>query len=326
MNAYRKTIAAVLGAGGTWCLAALSDGSITTMEWVALGIALATALGVYTVPNDPSTTADPDVMPAASSGPVVYTAPRPRTVELERKPASSVIVIPEFHSPHGGRLGRHVNHDPESWNYRVTRRGGRLVSVRHHRRVPIYDQSSIVDLGSCVPHAGKGVLSTAPFRRRFTSEHGIIETYIELTATDDIPGYYKPGDPNSQDTGSDGLSFAKLAVHKGWCASYQHAMGITDALDALQRSAEMTGVNWYEGMDTPDENGLVTIAGAVRGGHEFEVDEYLQRGTLPNIDEDLVGADNSWGTGWGLHGRFYMTVATWAQLLEQNGDVTVLVP
>jgi hypothetical protein len=55
MNAYRKTVAALLGAAGTWCVAAIPDGRITSMEWVALGIAVATALGVYSVPNDPKT-------------------------------------------------------------------------------------------------------------------------------------------------------------------------------------------------------------------------------------------------------------------------------
>ena len=54
MTRYRKTIAAVLGAGGVWCSAVLPlPGPITDSEWVALGIAVATALGVYTVANDP---------------------------------------------------------------------------------------------------------------------------------------------------------------------------------------------------------------------------------------------------------------------------------
>jgi hypothetical protein len=51
LSRFRKTIAAVLGAGGTWCVAAL-PGGVTEMEWVALGIAVATALGVYSLPND----------------------------------------------------------------------------------------------------------------------------------------------------------------------------------------------------------------------------------------------------------------------------------
>lgn len=52
LGKYRKTVAAVLGAAGVWCTAALSDGTVSTMEWVALGIAVATALGVYNVEND----------------------------------------------------------------------------------------------------------------------------------------------------------------------------------------------------------------------------------------------------------------------------------
>ena len=35
---------------------------------------------------------------------------------------------------------------------------------------------------------------------------------------------------------------------------------------------------------------------------------------------------NSWGPGYGLGGRFYMTVDTWAELLADRGDVTIPVP
>lgn len=224
--------------------------------------------------------------------------------------------IPWEPSPHGGPLGRNVNHDPRSWNYRVTRRATVLRSVRHRRRVPIYDQGN---LGSCVAHAGKGCLSTAPFRHRFVSERLIVATYSQLTRLDDIPGQYPP-----EDTGSDGLSFGKLAKAKGWIPGYQHAMGITDALDALQTHAVITGVDWHEGFDQPNADGLVTISGQVRGGHEFVVDEYRQRGTVPTPAEDLVGCANSWSTRWGLRGRFFMTVSTWARLLEAEGDGTVL--
>jgi hypothetical protein len=45
----------------------------------------------------------------------------------------------------------------------------------------------------------------------------------------------------------------------------------------------------------------------------------------PTIDplDSAVGFWNSWGDRWGLHGRFYMTVRTWASLLTADGDVTV---
>ena len=227
--------------------------------------------------------------------------------------------IPWHPSDDGGPLGRNVNHDPRSWNYRVPRTATAIRSVTHYRRVPVYDQGN---LGSCVAHALKGTLSTRPFGHRFTSERLIIATYSQLTAMDDIPGTYPP-----DDTGSDGLSAAKLAAGKGWCQpTYQHAMGIDDAVDALMRAPVLTGTDWYESMDRPDSDGLVGIGGQIRGGHEYSVVGYRRRGTTPNYDEDLILCVNSWGSSWGRRGRFYLTVATWARLLDQQGDVTVLNP
>lgn len=55
MARYRKFIAATIGVLTTWGLAAWADGSeITRYEWIALATALATAWGVYQVPNDTS--------------------------------------------------------------------------------------------------------------------------------------------------------------------------------------------------------------------------------------------------------------------------------
>ena len=39
----------------------------------------------------------------------------------------------------------------------------------------------------------------------------------------------------------------------------------------------------------------------------------------------IVWFDNSWGTSWGLAGRFYLTFNDLGTLLNQQGDVTVLV-
>lgn len=51
---YRKTLAAVVGAGLTWVSACLGDGSgVTRAEWIALAVAVATAAGVFVSPNEP---------------------------------------------------------------------------------------------------------------------------------------------------------------------------------------------------------------------------------------------------------------------------------
>lgn len=49
---YRKTLAAAVGAVLTWLTLTLTDNAVSTQEWIALGIALATALGVYGTPNE----------------------------------------------------------------------------------------------------------------------------------------------------------------------------------------------------------------------------------------------------------------------------------
>lgn len=55
LPAYRKTVAAVVGALITWgtLVVVSQETRITAAEWLALAGGLATALGVYTVPNEP---------------------------------------------------------------------------------------------------------------------------------------------------------------------------------------------------------------------------------------------------------------------------------
>jgi hypothetical protein len=55
VNAIRKAIVATIGAVLTWGLTAhMPDGSIDRGEWWGLAVAVATALGVWAVPNGPA--------------------------------------------------------------------------------------------------------------------------------------------------------------------------------------------------------------------------------------------------------------------------------
>lgn len=51
---YAKTIVAAVVAGGTVLASAITDNSISGTEWVGIGLAVLTALGVYAVPNAPA--------------------------------------------------------------------------------------------------------------------------------------------------------------------------------------------------------------------------------------------------------------------------------
>jgi hypothetical protein len=218
----------------------------------------------------------------------------------------------------GRRLGRHIEHDPASraYSFGVVLAPSHMQSIRHRRFGLAFDQG---DLGSCTGNATAGSLNTKPLHmtgKRLLKEKDAVDIYSLATKLDGYPGDYPP-----DDTGSSGLAAAKAAQQIGFIQGYRHAFGIAEALTALQVRPVITGVKWYEGFDTPDSNGFVKIGGLVRGGHEFEVNGFEWR---RNVEDSVIDAINSWGTSWGLNGHFRFTVATWRQLLADDGDVTIL--
>jgi hypothetical protein len=217
------------------------------------------------------------------------------------------------------RLGRNIHFDDRSRQFPYRPRTRRLASIRHQRHTAILDQGS---LGSCTGNAGIGCLGTGPFfatvsaadRYFHLDENDAIDLYSEATRIDPYPGAYPP-----DDTGSDGLTVAKVLTGYGQIAGYEWAFTLADALLALMDRPVITGINWYSDMFNPNPSGLIRPTGSLAGGHEIVVDEY-------DAARGWVGFSNSWGTGWGLNGRFYMTAEDWGTLLDRQGDVTVFVP
>lgn len=226
----------------------------------------------------------------------------------------------------GKRLGRHVRHDPRSLYYQVSARSlGDLKSVRHRRYIPVLDQG---DLGSCTGNAAIGAIGTGKLFEALINNPGrpsesdaavdeerAVALYSSATKLDDYDDAYPP-----VDTGSDGLSVAKACVTVGLISGYRHATSLEAALTALAKQAVITGVNWYDSFDQPDENGLVKITNraSVRGGHEFVLDEL-------DVENKLIGATNSWGESFGINGRFYISWNDFERLLSEQGDVTAFI-
>lgn len=216
------------------------------------------------------------------------------------------------------RLGRNVHHDPRSLSYKVEPRST-VASARWGRVIPILNQGS---LGSCTGNATVGVLGTEPYYSILTAafptlvlnEALAVQIYSLATALDPFEGQYKP-----DDTGSDGLSVAKAAKNLGLISGYKHITSIDAAHTAIQSGPFVTGTVWLAGMDDTDPNGIVTATGATRGGHEYEVIGY-------DAQRDLWEFVNSWGTGWGKAGHFFMSGDDYATLLGNDGDATQFVP
>lgn len=213
-------------------------------------------------------------------------------------------------------LGRIVNHDPKSRAYEAVRSEVRKVLWAH--RAPVLDQGQ---LGSCTGNALTQLLNTTRAvkarladtkSRRFLTEQTAVALYSRATVLDDIGGHYPP-----TDTGSSGLAVCKAGVEAGYFTQYRHAFGYDQFTGAIQLSPVITGTPWYAGMFTPDENGYVWPTGRVAGGHE-----YLILGFDP-AGKGKVTMLNSWSASWGRKGRAYMRGDVYAELLSQQGDVTV---
>lgn len=235
------------------------------------------------------------------------------------------VALKEERSLDGFRLGRHVQHDPRSRSFAVqvpVRLN--LKTTMHPILVPVLDQG---DIGACTGFATVACVGSSPFcnkipmtnefRPNLDAQKGsalALEIYRRATLIDEFPGYYP-----EQDTGSSGLAVAKVAKSVNLISSYNHAFGFKAAMTALMKTPIIVGVNWYEGFDYPNANGLVKISGRPRGGHEF---------CLFGLDvkKQIVYARNSWGKNWGAGGNFSFSFSDMDRLLRENGDATVFVP
>lgn len=217
------------------------------------------------------------------------------------------------------RLGRHIEHDPRSREhaYGVTLAPAAYVRVHHRVYGGVLNQG---DVGSCTGNATAGAINTAGLHvvgHTALKEPDALGIYELATSLDEFEGAYPP-----DDTGSSGLSAAKSAKQKTLIGSYQHAFNMEAALTALQKGPVITGVDWYEGFDSPSSTtGLVKPTGQVRGGHEIVAIGFEPHAVL---SDSLVFLQNSWGREWGLAGRFCWTVSTWQKLLNAQGDATIL--
>jgi hypothetical protein len=209
------------------------------------------------------------------------------------------------------RLGRHIRHDSESWNYQAAQ-ATTLRSVDHKRHGPIFDQGA---LGSCTGNALGAALMCEPL---YVPGRTIDETVCRLiysagTRNDNASGAWPP-----TDTGSSGLGVCKAAKAVGMIRGYTHTFSLQAALAALVLQSGIIGINWYSSFDEPAADGVLEIASSafVRGGHELVVRRV-------DVDRKLIGGDSSWGPGWGpMQGRWSMRWETFDRLLHEQGDVT----
>lgn len=127
----------------------------------------------------------------------------------------------------------------------------------------------------------------------------------------------EPGAENGSSTLSGVKSFMTFGILKD--NAYAFATTIEDVkVWVLAQSPVVVGTNWYNDMFEPDSNGLVHVGGGIAGGHEYMIVGY-------DRNTDLFKCANSWGSGFGLGGFFYISARDFAQLMTEEGDACTAV-
>lgn len=217
---------------------------------------------------------------------------------------------------HDPRLGRTIVHDPRSKGF--VRPGAVDQSTWHDKAIRIYDPHPNPNqvIGDCT-----GVAKAIQFNAVGNRETGQVldladadRIYSLATQLDQFAGYYKPGDPNSQDTGSSGLGAAKAAQQLGLGGEYLWLFGGADEVVQAVMDGDVVnvGTRWDDTMFHPDAQGRVHPGGSVAGGHEWSVRGYWE--------------SRDWALGrcwWGEFRDFWISRPDLDALLHDNGDAHV---
>lgn len=229
------------------------------------------------------------------------------------------------------RLGRKLHLDARSLPYVRTAADPRtLRSVEWSRSLGILDQGQV---GACVLFTMAGILGTSPLyhfpgiRELIASDPSglALDLYEVTTAEDPFPGAWRR-DGSGEDTGTDGLSAARVLKREGVISSYVHGTNLAQLVTMLQDGPVAMGMPWFEAFFSPQRDGRIDPEGwadsEIAGGHEVQI---VGVELAPNgiLEHAVFTCANSWGTGWGMRGFFRMGAYTYT-LLRQDIDLIQL--
>lgn len=221
---------------------------------------------------------------------------------------------------HPQMLGRHAYHDPR--NRQFPARGvvfaEPVITRKSWWRRHVFNQGSE---SSCTAQGAAGLLFTSPFRRQL--DRANLLAYDEsgerfsLYQQAQLQDPWDGAEPTYYGTSTDAPF--RVLRDRGQIREWRWCFGLQDVLTTIsQYGPVVIGTNWHEGMDTPDRFGQIRPTGEIRGGHAYEL-----YGILPS--KRRAWLVNSWGRGWGIGGRAWLSFDDLGSLLQAEGEAVTAV-
>lgn len=212
-----------------------------------------------------------------------------------------------------GGLGRLLAPDPRDRNYMALEAVPEIVPIRSvmHYSHTILNQGNT---GTCVGHGWKGLLVSGPAVHGVAAPPSAVDIYCEAIVLDEWTD--NDGDCAAKQFGTSVRAGAKALQKRGLINEYLWAFDSDTALQWLiQHGPLVVGTTWYNSMSTPDTRGYLVVdpASGVAGGHCYLVIGY-------SLERNAFRVVNSWGPGWGQHGRVWVWKPDLAKLIKDDGE------
>lgn len=170
------------------------------------------------------------------------------------------------------------------------------------------DPEAVLDQGNegtCVGFAQAQWGNSYPIDDKFVKSDARA-IYYEATVLDGAPD-------STYQQGATVRSGVQAMKNRGRLTTYAESTNLTTLEAWLKANGTITiGSDWTNDMFTPNSEGYIVPTGGIAGGHSYVWDEITVAGDY--------GFLNSWGSGWGVGGRFYMKKADFAKLLGNGGE------
>lgn len=170
------------------------------------------------------------------------------------------------------------------------------------------DQLDQGQTGHCVGFGCAQFCNTDPINDHYADADGHA-VYYEAKVID--------GEPNAEN-GSSVHSGIKALKNRGRVGTYAWTSSLATIKAWVQsKGPVVVGTDWMNDMFSPDASGFVKPTGALAGGHCYLIVGWSH--------DDVITFQNSWGSSFGLNGRFKMHAADFQTLVVSGFEACATV-